>query len=309
MSDDDSLSPKPDLSADLSAWFEAWQTCAQNVLSQISGQPQVFELSPEPFHAAESDLRYTVVAAGAVEGEMALRLAVASGIRLARKFLGEPEPPADAAAAQGGTSAVEAISNDNKEALEELLRQIAGLAATALGVAAGGEVRLQFSSAEAPWAWSADAVATVRTRDYAGVEIAMEMGVSPALAAAFASRSAMVAAAANATASTAVPSPDPAAAPAESVVLPQNAAGYHRLFDVGLGVKLRFGTRRMVLRDVLALSSGLVVELDNPLNSPVDLLLDGRIIARGEVVVIDGKYGLRVTDTIDHTAAGPARPA
>ncbi len=55
----------------------------------------------------------------------------------------------------------------------------------------------------------------------------------------------------------------------------------------------------MSLRDVLALSSGLVVELDNPLNSPVDLLLDGRIIARGEVVIIDGKYGLRVMDVTE----------
>ncbi|MGB0040750.1 MAG: FliM/FliN family flagellar motor switch protein, partial [Terriglobales bacterium] len=81
------------------------------------------------------------------------------------------------------------------------------------------------------------------------------------------------------------------------------AVGYQRLFDVGLGVKLRFGTRRMLLRDVLALSSGLVVELDNALESPVDLLLDGRIIARGEVVVIDGKYGLRVTEVVNGPAA------
>jgi flagellar motor switch protein FliN/FliY len=55
----------------------------------------------------------------------------------------------------------------------------------------------------------------------------------------------------------------------------------------------------MLLRDVLALSSGLVVELDNPLNSPVDLLLDGRVIARGDVVVIDGNYGLRVSEVVE----------
>ena len=59
----------------------------------------------------------------------------------------------------------------------------------------------------------------------------------------------------------------------------------------------------MLLRDVLALSSGLVVELDNELNSPVDLLLDGRVIARGEVVVIDGKYGLRVGEVVDNFTA------
>lgn len=69
--------------------------------------------------------------------------------------------------------------------------------------------------------------------------------------------------------------------------------------NVGLEVKLRFGTRRMALRDVLALSAGIVIELDNALHSPVDLLLDGRLVAKGEVVVVDGKYGLRVTDVID----------
>jgi flagellar motor switch protein FliN/FliY len=73
---------------------------------------------------------------------------------------------------------------------------------------------------------------------------------------------------------------------------------------VGLDVKLRFGTRRMLLRDVLALSAGVVVELDNTLQSPVDLLLDGHTIAQGEVVVVDGKYGLRVTNVVD-----PARVA
>lgn len=74
--------------------------------------------------------------------------------------------------------------------------------------------------------------------------------------------------------------------------------------DVGLDVRLRFGTRRMQLRDVLALSAGVVVELDNSLHSPVDLLLDGRLIAQGEVVIVDGNYGLRITDVVD--SAPPA---
>jgi flagellar motor switch protein FliN/FliY len=85
------------------------------------------------------------------------------------------------------------------------------------------------------------------------------------------------------------------------------SASYRRLMDVGLDVKLRFGTRRMLLRDVLALSAGIVVELDTHLHSPVDLLLDGKLIAQGEVVVVDGKYGLRITDVVDPApAAGVA---
>ena len=45
-----------------------------------------------------------------------------------------------------------------------------------------------------------------------------------------------------------------------------------------------------------SLTAGSVVELDRKIQEPVDLLLDGRLVARGEVVVIDGNYGLRVTD-------------
>ena len=59
---------------------------------------------------------------------------------------------------------------------------------------------------------------------------------------------------------------------------------------------------------MLALSPGVVVELDSTIHSPVDLLLDdGRLIAHGEVVVVDGKYGLRVTDVVD-PAPSPGSP-
>jgi flagellar motor switch protein FliN/FliY len=81
------------------------------------------------------------------------------------------------------------------------------------------------------------------------------------------------------------------------------SSGYGRLMEVGLDVKLRFGTRRMLLRDVLALSAGVVVELESTLHSPVDLLLEGRLIAQGEVVIVDGKYGLRITDVVDTAPA------
>jgi flagellar motor switch protein FliN len=280
--------------AELQAWVDAWKTCTQSVLSQVSGQPSVFEVVAEPLAAADSDLRYAVQATGAVQGEMALRLPEISGIRLARKFLGELEVPS---LPEGG--ALEPITNDDREALEELLRQIGGLAATAIGSVVGGQVQLQLSRADMPWAWAAETVASLRTRDEAGTEISIEISISPTLAAALEARTAKAAGAAGATSAAAAATPSAV----NSVPEVPPAAGYRRLLDVGLGVKLRFGTRHMLLRDVLALSSGLVVELDNPLNSPVDLLLDGRIIARGEVVIIDGKYGLRVMDV-----AEPAPP-
>jgi flagellar motor switch protein FliN/FliY len=68
------------------------------------------------------------------------------------------------------------------------------------------------------------------------------------------------------------------------------------LLDVPLAVTLRFGARQMPLREILELASGSVIELDRQAEDAVDLLLDERLIARGQVVVIDGCYGLRVTE-------------
>ncbi len=296
------------LRPELLSWCEAWRDCLQSVLSQVSGQPAAFELSPELLPAAETDVWYTVVAAGALRGEMTLRLPAASAIRLARKFLGEPEPPAAAGGADA--SATESVATESKEALEELLRQIAGLTATSVGAAAGGEVRLQLSASPAP-SWSAEAVVCLLTRDEAGAEVTIEIKVGSALAEELRPRI-VPPVAANPTPhsapSSVPPSPPPSPQPpVDPVVDPVQVSNYRRLMDVGLDVKLRFGTRRMLLRDVLALSAGVVVELDNTLHSPVDLLLDGRLIAQGDVVIVDGKYGLRVTNVVDPPPPGVSR--
>jgi flagellar motor switch protein FliN/FliY len=68
------------------------------------------------------------------------------------------------------------------------------------------------------------------------------------------------------------------------------------VLDVELNVTLRFGQRQLTLREVLELTSGSVIELDRQVEEPVELLLEGKVIARGEAVVIDGNYGLRVTE-------------
>jgi flagellar motor switch protein FliN len=68
------------------------------------------------------------------------------------------------------------------------------------------------------------------------------------------------------------------------------------VMDVELNVSLRFGQRQLPLRDVLELKSGSVIELDRMVDEPVELLLDGKLVARGEAVIVDGNYGLRVTE-------------
>jgi flagellar motor switch protein FliN/FliY len=67
------------------------------------------------------------------------------------------------------------------------------------------------------------------------------------------------------------------------------------VMDIELNVTLRFGQRQMSLREVLELDSGSVIELDRRVEAPVELLLDGKVIALGEAVIVDGNYGVRVT--------------
>jgi len=74
------------------------------------------------------------------------------------------------------------------------------------------------------------------------------------------------------------------------------------VMDVELNVTLRFGQRRLSLREVMDLSSGSVVELDREVDEPVELILDGRVIARGEAVIVDGNYGVRVTEVLQSMA-------
>ena len=68
------------------------------------------------------------------------------------------------------------------------------------------------------------------------------------------------------------------------------------LFDVKLEATIRFGGRQLLLRDILSMSAGSVIELDRQVGEPAELLVAGRLVARGEVVVVDGKFGLRVTE-------------
>jgi flagellar motor switch protein FliN/FliY len=70
------------------------------------------------------------------------------------------------------------------------------------------------------------------------------------------------------------------------------------VMNVELNVTLRFGQRHLTLREVLDLTSGSVVELDRQVDEPVELLLNGEVIAKGEAVVIDGNYGLCVSEVL-----------
>jgi flagellar motor switch protein FliN/FliY len=71
------------------------------------------------------------------------------------------------------------------------------------------------------------------------------------------------------------------------------------LLDVEVPVSVEVGGTRMSLREVLDLASGSVVRLDKRADEPVDLRVNGKLIARGEVVMIDDCYGFRITKIVD----------
>ena len=79
--------------------------------------------------------------------------------------------------------------------------------------------------------------------------------------------------------------------------------GIEMLHGVDMEVTVELGRTRMTVRELLALSPGTVLELDRAAGSPADLLVNGRLIARGEVVVLDEDFGLRVTEIVDEAAA------
>jgi flagellar motor switch protein FliN/FliY len=86
-----------------------------------------------------------------------------------------------------------------------------------------------------------------------------------------------------------------------------------RLYDVPVELAVEIGRTHMTIRETLALGPGSIVTLNRLAGEPVDLLVNGKPIARGEVVVIDEEFGLRVTEvvageTAEAEAAAPAEP-
>jgi len=95
------------------------------------------------------------------------------------------------------------------------------------------------------------------------------------------------------------------AGPAETAA-PVTAAELSRLHDVSVELAVEVGRTQMTIREALALGPGSIVTLNRLAGEPVDLLVNGKPIARGEVVVIDEEFGLRVTEVLAPKGAAEA---
>ena len=277
--------PAP-LSSENRAYMECWAGSMAQVLGQIANTTFAIESTeagpPDAVPPHVSDLHVMVVSAGSVRGEMSFRFPKSAALGMAQLLLGETQNPEAE------------FTPEYRESAEELLRQIAGQAATSLKER-WGEVQLRIETGNAP-SWPPGASAWMSSAAEAPFRVWGEWQMSAALMAGLrmAEAKAQVLANAQAQLQAAVPVSKDEAAPAK----PSMSGGPGMFMDVELAVTLRFGGRRMPLRDVLELNNGSVVELDRQVQDPADLLLDGRVIARGVVVVVDGNYGLRVLEIV-----------
>ena len=260
----------------MKSYFDCWIGTATALFAQaLAGEPQLAESLPKPL--APDSFGFAATLAGDVAGRFAVML---DGSVLASPLVGE--------------------GMDQKAGWEELLREVAEAAAGDLLATTGkkcrverfeattGEAKIsrafQLKSDERSW--------TVLVRD----EVRAPLAIKPEAAKPEAARSDPAKAEAAAT----EPSrPEPVRTepsrtppPAGPVINP----GIELLLDIELDASLRFGCREMPLSEILDLGPGDVVQLDRHVADPVDLVVGDKIVARGEVVLVNGNFGLRITE-------------
>jgi flagellar motor switch protein FliN/FliY len=110
----------------------------------------------------------------------------------------------------------------------------------------------------------------------------------------------------NATANSAARAPGAAAAPErasfenlrEAAAPPQNDVNLDVLLDVPVTLSMEVGRVRLPIRNLLQLNQGSVLELERAAGEPLDVLVNGTLIAHGEVVVVNERFGIRLTDVV-----------
>ncbi len=256
----------------VNAFAQLWTEAMSTVMSQVaSASFPMQESGPEnmPATVAE-DVQLTVTAAGTARGEMNLRLPPATALDLAKIFVSDTD-----------TARTE-MTADDRSALEELFRQVAGHVATSARPK-GLEIQLTVSLGEAP-TWPPAASGWICSGPTAPRPAQVEWKLSSALATALVST---------------WREPDPVpAAPTPPRPSSKGPEKLELLMDVELDVVLRFGGRNILLKEILDLGPGSVVELDRTIQDEADLLLDGRLVARGEVVVVERNFGIRITEVL-----------
>jgi flagellar motor switch protein FliN len=81
----------------------------------------------------------------------------------------------------------------------------------------------------------------------------------------------------------------------------EESVNLNLLMDINLEIVVELGRTKKKINEILELSQGSIIELDRVSGEPVDLLINGKVVAKGEVVVIDEYFGIRITEIINKT--------
>jgi flagellar motor switch protein FliN/FliY len=283
-----SSNPLPDISAADQEFARHWAESAAHVLGELRGAAfTATPLSPgEPEDTAFEIVWARFRASGRLAGEFAFQIAQPDAVMLTQLLKSET--------LDGATP----FDERRADALSEILRQFAGNTASKCKTAYGGEVQFSLeSNAKPEWKPAGRAVWVFASANIDTMKLTMTLSAEL-----------------HAVLSAPTPTPPPeapvveqpeprgfdglqeAAAAAAQTAEPGLPSNLDLLLDVQLEASLRFGQREMLLRDILELHPGSVIELDRRVQEPAELIVSGRVIAHGEVVIVDGNYGLRITN-------------
>ena len=259
--------------------FLTQEFCAAfaGVFQQNAGEAFALQ-SAAPQTSAAGSLGFRLHFEGAVRGALSVWMEPATCAVLAAKLLGDPVD--------------ESLTPlpEHEDAVAEIMNQISGAMSTALRERFGeSSITVERTSGagpgeETPALRPADGTPNVLLLLQSDAEL-------QASAQAALSSEAQQSGTAEQAATAAAP-----AAPAAAASMDGTQKNLELVMDVELDLTLRFGKRTMMLSEISDLTSGSVIELDRVVDEPVELLLGDRVIARGDVVIVDGNYGLRVTE-------------
>jgi flagellar motor switch protein FliN len=253
---------------DRMTYFECWKAVATALLAQaLAGEPALTETEadPEPGAAGQGTFSFVAVLGGDLEGNFSIGL---DGALLGAALMGE--------------------AADQRAGWQELLREVAEAAAGELLARAGTKCHVvefrafegEFSGAVCFALKAGDRAWSIRVLDGTWKTVKETAQEAEKNAVKEAAKSGAGPAEGSATGSGVTP-------------------GVELLLDVELEAALRFGCREMPLGEILDLGPGDVVELDRHIADPVDLIVGDKIVARGEVVLVNGNFGLRVTEVAE----------
>jgi flagellar motor switch protein FliN/FliY len=241
----------------MKTYFDCWIGAAEALFSQaLAGEPELVESLPKPL--GNDAFGFVANVTGDVEGRLAVML---DPTLLESPLVGE--------------------GMDQKAGWAELLREVADSACGELLAKTGTKCRVE-KFEPTPGEPKISRAFQLKSGDRSWTILVRDEVKAPKPAAKAAAQPEAAAAAA--------PPPPPPPPP------PPLNPGIELLLDVELEAALRFGCREMPLGEILDLGPGDVVQLDRHVADPVDLIVGDKIVARGEVVLVNGNFGLRVTE-------------